>query len=143
MSWKKFCGDGRGFWKIVEHLNEYNEGGEEEGWDALRGYYGISNENSRLMSRRFMVGYNTDWCLWEQENNKIDIYSELLKFAHEHHLEDMVVHCIIRLAKKILTWSENTSVDDVFADLQRKAMDSTIFKDLLKLAKEVMSRRKN
>ena len=90
-----------------------------------------------------MVGYNTDWCLWEQENNKIDIYSELLKFAHEHHLEDMVVHCIIRLAKKILTWSENTSVDDVFADLQRKAMDSTIFKDLLKLAKEVMSRRKN
>ena len=50
---------------------------------------------------------------------------------------------MIRLARKILTWSENTSVEDVFADLQRKAKDSRIFEDLLKLAEDVISRRKN
>ena len=42
MSWEKLRGDGIGFWKIVEHLNEYKEGGIEEGWDALKGYYGIN-----------------------------------------------------------------------------------------------------
>ena len=104
---------------IVEHLDENNEGGREEGWD-----------------------YQTNWSLWEQESNKLDIYSELLKFALAHDLENMVDHCIIRLAKKILTWSTSDSVD-AFADLQKNAEDSESFNDLVELAKEVIGRRKN
>ena len=100
----------------------------------------IMNQACELSIYDEIADYKTDWYLWEQENNKIDIYSELLKFAYEHSLEDMVDHCIIRLARKILTWSENTSMD-VFAELQRKAKDSRIFEDLLRLAEEVMSRR--
>ena len=49
---------------------------------------------------------------------------------------------MIRLAKKILTWSSTDSVD-AFADLQRNIEDSEYFEDLVKLAEEVMSRRKN
>ena len=54
----------------------------------------------------------------------------------------MMDHCKIRLSKKILTWSTNDSVD-AFDDLQRNAEDSESFNDLVKLAKEVIGRRKN
>jgi len=134
MSWKKLCEEGQGILKIVEHLDEYSEGGKEDDWDVLRGELDFTCTIGR--------DYQTDWSLWEQENNKIDIYSELLKFAHEHNLQYMVDHCKIRLAKKILTWSSNDSVD-AFADLQRNAEDSESFNDLVKLAKEVIDRRKN
>ena len=120
--------------KIVEHLDEYNEGGKEEGWDALKG--------TRDFTVTKYYDYQTNWILWEQESNKIDIYSELLKFAHEHDLEKMVDHCRIRLAKKILTWCANDSVD-AFDDLQRNAEDSENFNDLVELAKEIISRRNN
>ena len=135
MSWKKLCEEGQGILKIVEHLDEYNEGGREEGWDALKGKdWGISNSK--------YYDWQTNWSLWEQENNRIDIYSGLLNFAHEHNLEYMVDHCMIRLSKKILTWSAKDSVD-TFADLQRNTEDSEYFEDLVKLAEEVMRKRKN
>ena len=134
MSWKKLCEEGWGILQIVEHLDEYNEGGREEGWDSLRGGRDFTSTIGR--------DYQTDWSLWEQENNKIDIYSELLKFAHVHDLKYMVEHCMIRLAQKILTWSAKDSVE-AFADLQRNTEDSEYFDDLVKLAEEVMSKRKN
>ena len=118
--------------KIVEHLDEYNEGGREEGWYALEGSKGLT---SRLSGDN-----QTNWSLWEQENNKIEVYSELLKFAHEHDLEEMVDHCKIRLARKILTWTKNNS-EDVFADLQKKAEDSEVFKNLVRLAEEIMRKK--
>ena len=122
--------------KIVENLDEYNEGGRDEDWDALKGISGKGLANIKRYE------WQTNWSLWEQESDKIDIYSELLKFSHEFHLEHMIDHCIIRLANKILTWSSNDSVD-AFADLQRRnAEDSEYFEELVKLAEEVMSRRK-
>ena len=134
MSWKKLCEEGRGFLKIVEHLDEYNEGGREEDWDALYGRNGITAIKVYINQ--------TNWSLWEQENNKVDIYSKLLKFALEHDLYYMIDHCMIRLSRKILTWSSNDSMD-AFADLQRRAEDLEHFDYLVKLAEEVMSRRKN
>ena len=99
--------------KIVEYLDEINEGGRApRGWSW-----------ETLNPNMYVPDINTDWCLWEQDDNQIDIYSELLKFAYEHDLEDMVGHCMIILGRKILNWSENNSVD-VFADLQRKAKTS-------------------
>ena len=130
MSWQKLCEEGQGIPKMVELLDENNEGGREDGWDALNG-------KTMGITGKWRPDNNTEWCLWEQENNKIDLYSKLLKFAHEHDLKYMVDHCMIRLARKILTWSESNSVD-VFTNLQRKAEDSEIFKDLLELAEEVM-----
>lgn len=59
MSWEKLRGDGLGFWKIVEHLNEYNEGGIEEGWDALKGYHGISSANKKRLSQKLMLLANS------------------------------------------------------------------------------------
>ena len=135
MSWKKLCEEGQGILNIVEHFDENNEGGREEGWDFLK----------RNLNFTKIIGgwdHQTNWSLWEQESNKLDTYSELLKFALEHDLENMVDHCRIRLAKKILTWSTNDSVD-AFADLQRNTEDSDSFNDLVKLAEEVMSKRKN
>jgi len=140
MSWKKLCEEGQGILKIVEHLDEHNKGGREEGWDALKG------KRDFTVTKGYRVEYSskgvTNWSLWEQENNRIDIYSELLNFAHEHNMDLMVSHCIIRLAKKILTWSAKDSVG-AFADLQRNTEDSEYFEDLVKLAEEVMSKRKN
>ena len=113
MSWQKLRTEGRSFLKIVEYLDEINEGGRApRGWSW-----------ETLNPNMYVPDINTDWCLWEQDDNKIDIYSELLKFAYEHDLEDMVGHCMIILGRKILNWSENNSVD-VFADLQRKAKTS-------------------
>ena len=135
ISWKKLCAEGRGILKIVEHLDEYNEGGREDDWDALNG------EKEGLISYRFRHENDTNWYQWEQEFNKIDIYSKLLKFAHEHDLVYLVEHCKIRLAWKILFWTKNDSAD-VFADLQKKAEDSEIFKDLVRFAEETMSKKK-
>ena len=84
---------------------------------------------------------NTNWSLWEQENNKIEMYCELLRFAHGHNLLYMVEHCKIRLAKKIVTWTKENS-EDVFDDLQERAEDSEIFKELVELAEEIMRKKK-
>ena len=69
MSWQKLCEEGRGILKIVEHLDEYNEGGKEDDWDALKANNDFTNT--------YYNDYQTNWSVWEQESNKIDIYSEL------------------------------------------------------------------
>ena len=130
MSWKKLCGE-KGILKMVEHLEEYKEGGRDDGWEALEG-------------SGMIHGYyddQTNWGPWERESNNLDIYSELIRFADAHEVESIIDHCRIRLARNILSWSETDS-EDAFKRLNKIADESEIFQDLVDFAEQVMRNKK-
>ena len=123
-------GEGDGILRIIEHLDEYKDGGRDDGWDVLEGGF-LSD-----------FWCNTDWGPWEQDSDKIDIYSDLLKFAHKHGIKVVVEHCRIRLARKILLWT-GTDSEEVIANLHKRADDSDLLKDLVKFSDEIMCKNKN
>ena len=131
ISWDELqLGEGDGILRIIEHLDEYKEGGRDDGWDVLEGGF-LSD-----------FWCNTDWGPWEQDSDKIDIYSDLLKFAHKHGIKVVVEHCRIRLATKILLWT-GTDSEEVIANLHKRAVDSDLLKDLVKFSDEIMCKNKN
>ena len=107
--------------KIAQYLDQVKEKGDEEWNDLLHIEYLSNLDNCTI------------WTGWEQEYNKIDIYSGLLEFAYVNNLEGMVDHCRIRLARKILSWSES-NIEDSYSELSGIAEKSTALKDLLSLA---------
>ena len=55
MSWKKLCKEGRGILKIVEHLDEYKEGGREDDWGALYVRIPFKHEGLRIVYKSHSV----------------------------------------------------------------------------------------